>query len=114
MKQSISADDTVRQLQMDVEPANGTGQALIERQRSGGFEWAWLLWLKRRTLGRWLLCGIVLAIIIAFVIPKQYESTTRLMPADTKSAGGLGMAAFAADGDPSAAARELLSCPCVL
>ena len=96
MKQSISADDTVRQLQMDVEPANGTGQALIERQRSGGFEWAWLLWLKRRTLGRWLLCGIVLAIIIAFVIPKQYESTTRLMPADTKSAGGLGMALMGA------------------
>ena len=96
MKQSVGSEDAVRQLQMDVEPANGTGSNLIEPPHPGGFEWAWLLWLKRRTLGRWLLCGIILATIIAFVIPKQYESTTRLMPADTKSGGGLGMALMGA------------------
>lgn len=98
MKQTVETDDEVRQLQMEVaDPGNGTGQNLIDAPQPGGFEWAWLLWLNRRTLGRWTICGIVLAVIIAFLIPKSYESTTRLMPADTKS-GGLGMAMMAAMG----------------
>ena len=99
MKQTVGAEDAVRQLQMEVtEPANGSGQKLIESPQPDGFEWAWLLWLNRRTVGRWTLYGIVLATIISLVIPKQYESTTQLMPADTKSGGGLGMAMMAAIG----------------
>jgi capsule polysaccharide export protein KpsE/RkpR len=83
-----------------VEPANGNGEHLIEAPKPGGFEWAWLLWLNRRTIARWTFCGVILATIIAFVIPKEYESTTRLMPADTKS-GTLGMAMMAAMGGSS-------------
>jgi capsule polysaccharide export protein KpsE/RkpR len=99
VKQTVGAEDTVRELQMDVvEPGNGTGEHLIEAPQQGGFEWAWLLWLKRGTVGRWTFCGIVLATIIALVIPKQYESTTRLMPPDTSSGGGLGMMAAMARG----------------
>ena len=78
MKQTVGAEDAVRQLQMEVaEPGNGNGQNLIEAPQQGGFEWAWLLWLNRRTVGRWTLCGIVLATIVAILIPKQYESTTQ-------------------------------------
>jgi capsule polysaccharide export protein KpsE/RkpR len=99
VKQTVGAEDTVRQLQMEVvEPGNGTGEHLIEARRQGGFDWAWLLWLKRGTVGRWTFFGIVLATIIALVIPKQYESTTQLMPPDTSSGGGLGMMAAMARG----------------
>lgn len=102
MKQTVGTEDAVRQLQMEVaEPGNGSGQKLIEAPQQDGFEWAWLLWLNRRTVGRWTLYGFVLATIISLVIPKQYESTTQLMPADTKSGGGLGMAMMAAMGGGS-------------
>jgi len=97
VKQTVGAEDAIRQLQMEVvEQGNGSGQKLIEAPQQDGFEWAWLLWLNRRTVGRWVLYGIVLATIIALVLPKQYESTTQLMPADTKSGGGLGMAIMSA------------------
>ena len=90
MKQTVGAEDTVRQLQMEVvEPVNGTGERLIEAPQEDGFEWAWLLWLNRRVLARWTICGIVVAVIIALILPKEYESTARLMPPDTKSGGGL-------------------------
>jgi capsule polysaccharide export protein KpsE/RkpR len=99
VKQTISAEDTVRQLQMEVaRPGNGSGEHLIEASPQGGFDWAWLLWRSRRTLARWTFCGIILAIIIALIIPKQYESTTRLMPPDMSSGGGLGMMAAMASG----------------
>jgi capsule polysaccharide export protein KpsE/RkpR len=87
------------------EPRNGAGENLIEPRQQGGFEWLWLLWLKRGTLGRWTLRGMVVAIIIAFVIPKEYESTTRLMPADTSSGGGLAMMAAIASGVGGAGGR---------
>jgi capsule polysaccharide export protein KpsE/RkpR len=99
VKQTVGAEDTVRQLQMEVvEPGNGAREHLIEAPRQGGFDWAWLLWLKRGTVGRWTFCGIVLATIIALVIPKQYESTAQLMPPDMSSGGGLGMMAAMARG----------------
>jgi capsule polysaccharide export protein KpsE/RkpR len=103
VKQTFSAEDTVRQLQMEVaEPGNGSGEHLIEASQQGGFEWAWLLWRNRRTLARWTFCGVILATILALVIPKEYESTTQLMPPDMSSGGGLGMMAAMASGMSSA------------
>jgi uncharacterized protein involved in exopolysaccharide biosynthesis len=64
-----------------------------------------LLWDQRRFLGRCVLVGFVVATLIAFLIPKQFESTGQLMPPDSQSssnlallaglssAGGLGMMA---------------------
>jgi capsule polysaccharide export protein KpsE/RkpR len=37
-------------------------------------------WAKRRTVLQAALCGLLLSTAIAFLIPKQYESTTRIMP----------------------------------
>src|SRR5215813_1035960 len=45
-----------------------------------------LLWENRPTLYRWVLWGLVTVTVIAFLIPKQYESITRLMPPDDQSA----------------------------
>lgn len=37
-------------------------------------------WMHRRTIALSALCGLVLSTVIAFTIPKQYESTVRIMP----------------------------------
>ena len=45
-----------------------------------------VLWAHRGILGRTAVVSILLALVIAFVIPNQYESTARIMPPET--AGG--------------------------
>ena len=52
-----------------------------------------LLWSRRGWIGRIVLAGIALSILIAFLIPKEYVSTARLMPPDSQSGGGLAMLA---------------------
>jgi capsule polysaccharide export protein KpsE/RkpR len=79
-----------------VEPGNGSGERLIEGTQAGDFEWAWLLWGKRRLLWRFTWGGLLVATVIAFILPKEYESTARLMPPDSSSSSGSGMAMMAA------------------
>lgn len=64
----------------------------IRRYAEG--EWLWLLWNRRHFLCRITVWALVLATIVAFLIPKRYQSTTRLMPPDQQS--GSGMAILAA------------------
>jgi uncharacterized protein involved in exopolysaccharide biosynthesis len=52
-----------------------------------------LLWSHRRILGRAALAGLVVAAILAFLIPKEYTSTARLMPPDQSSSEGSAMLA---------------------
>jgi capsule polysaccharide export protein KpsE/RkpR len=104
MNRSSGVENSVQELQeIDARtPENGIGESLVDAPTPGSLEGAWLLWLNRLTVGRWTLYGIVLSAIIAFVIPKQYESTTRLMPPDPKSQSlGLGMMAAMAGGSGS-------------
>lgn len=51
------------------------------------------LWNKRRFLVRCAIAGLLAATLIAFLIPKRYESTAQLMPPDSQSAGNLAMMA---------------------
>lgn len=51
-----------------------------------------LLWEHRGFLFDALVLGLVASLVIAFLIPSRYESTTRLMPPDEQSQG-LGMVA---------------------
>jgi capsule polysaccharide export protein KpsE/RkpR len=62
-----------------------TADAMTERLR--------LLWMERRFLFRVTVWAFVIATIVAFLIPKRYESTTRLMPPDDESKSPLMMAA---------------------
>jgi capsule polysaccharide export protein KpsE/RkpR len=80
------------------EPRNSPREISIEPRHEGGFEWLWLLWLRRSTLAQWVFRGTLVALVIAFVVPKEYESTIRLMPPDTSSRGGFGMLAAMASG----------------
>lgn len=47
-----------------------------------------LLWIERRFLWRAVAVGLVLATIIAFLLPKRFTSTARLMPPDQGSGSG--------------------------
>ena len=57
-----------------------------------------LLWSRRARIGRVVLVGIVLSVIVALLIPKEYVSTARLMPPDSQSGGGLAMLASLSGG----------------
>lgn len=46
-----------------------------------------LLWKQRRFLARLTLLGLALSTAAAFLIPKRYQSTTRLMPPDQSNSG---------------------------
>jgi capsule polysaccharide export protein KpsE/RkpR len=52
-----------------------------------------LFWDQRRFLLRIAAYGLVASTLIAFLIPKRYQSTARLMPPDTQSSSGLAMMA---------------------
>jgi uncharacterized protein involved in exopolysaccharide biosynthesis len=56
------------------------------------------LWESRRFLGRVTGAGLLLSVLIAFLVPKRYESVARLMPPDSQSGSGLAMAAAALSG----------------
>jgi capsule polysaccharide export protein KpsE/RkpR len=100
VKQSARIEEPVQPLRMEVaEAGNGIGEHLIGGHPTGGLDWAWLLWQNRRALARWTLYGLVVATIIAFLIRPEYESTTRLMPAEKDSGiGGMAMRAAMSSG----------------
>ena len=52
-----------------------------------------LLWHERRFLSRATGLGLLLSLAVAFLIPAEFESTTRLMPPDNQSASSMAMLA---------------------
>jgi len=60
-----------------------------------------LLWDRRRILARVTLCSLLLGAAFAFLIPKQYESTTRIMPPEQQGMGTAMLAALAGKAMPS-------------
>jgi capsule polysaccharide export protein KpsE/RkpR len=59
-----------------------------------------LLWDRRQFVSRLAVAALALSTLIAFLIPKQFESTTRLMPPDQVNSG-LAMLATAASAQAS-------------
>ena len=62
-----------------------TRENLIQRLR--------LLWNERRFLSRAAVAGLLLGTLVAFLLPKRFESTTQLMPPDSQSTSGMAMLA---------------------
>jgi uncharacterized protein involved in exopolysaccharide biosynthesis len=52
-----------------------------------------LLWDERRLIGRSALAGLLVGTLLAFLLPKRFESTTQLMPPDTQSTSNMAMLA---------------------
>jgi capsule polysaccharide export protein KpsE/RkpR len=87
--------------QKHLEEIETPDSTLVVAQRDN-FEWAWTLWERRTSLWRWTWRALVLSTIIAFLIPKRYEATTRLMPPDQSNPGMAMLAALAGKGAASA------------
>jgi capsule polysaccharide export protein KpsE/RkpR len=66
-----------------------------------------LLWERRRTLARVFLYSLLLSTIMAFLIPKHYESTTRIMPPEQQGMGAAMLAALAGKAMPGGALGAL-------
>src|ERR1700722_9178734 len=54
-----------------------------------------LLWRHRRLLSRVAAISLIVSLIIAFTMPKQYKSSARIMPPDQSSSGAMMLAALA-------------------
>ena len=52
-----------------------------------------MLWRGRRFLGRATLAGALCGTLLAYSLPKRFESTTQLMPPDNLSGSGIGLMA---------------------
>ena len=55
-----------------------------------------ILWTQRQLLGRFVVAGLITGLVIAFAIPKEFQSSLQLMPPDSDSSSGALMAAMAA------------------
>jgi uncharacterized protein involved in exopolysaccharide biosynthesis len=64
----------------------------------GFYRAAELLWDQRLLLLRWVSAGAVLALLLAFLLPSKYESTTRVLPSDATSEAAMMMAGGASGG----------------
>ncbi len=53
-----------------------------------------LLWDRRKILSRVAVCALLASTAIAFLLPKQFESTARIMPPEQPSAGTAVLAAL--------------------
>jgi uncharacterized protein involved in exopolysaccharide biosynthesis len=52
-----------------------------------------MLWKARRSLGRAALAGALSGTLLAFSLPKRFDSTTQLMPPDNQSGSAIGLMA---------------------
>jgi capsule polysaccharide export protein KpsE/RkpR len=52
-----------------------------------------LLWNERRLLTRAAVAGLLFGVLLAFLLPKRFKSTTQLMPPDPQSTSGMALLA---------------------
>jgi capsule polysaccharide export protein KpsE/RkpR len=65
----------------------------VASTRENLIQWLRLLWNERRFISRAAVAGLLLGTLLAFLLPKRFESTTRLMPPDAQSTSGMAMLA---------------------
>lgn len=86
----------------DLEALEDTVETSIAENDCGWVPNTSLLWDRRRTLMRVAICSLLLSTAVAFLIPKQYESTTRIMPPEQQGMGTAMLAALAGKAVPGA------------
>jgi len=85
-KSSDLLDDLTDSLEVVDTAENGD----VKRRRVARLR---LVWTERRLLVRAMALGFLLSLVVAFLIPDRYQSTTRLMPPDQDSGAGMGLLA---------------------
>lgn len=88
-------DEDVRSRALDEVPAAEFG---VLEGRDKTVERLRLLWEARRFLGKTVLAGLLLGTLLAFLIPKHYQSTAQLMPPDSSDSSGMAMLTALASG----------------
>jgi capsule polysaccharide export protein KpsE/RkpR len=76
-----------------IEPAVLSEQLVEKQIRTAIFVRLRSLLNQRQIIQRAALVGLCLGLILAFALPKRYESTTQLMPPDNQSTSGMAMLA---------------------
>lgn len=73
-------------------------------------ELAWMIWERRRFVGRFVFAGLLLSVLVAFLLHNRYTAVTRLMPPDYGSMSSLAMGLPGLDSDTvgSAAGGSML------
>ena len=84
-RRSTRRDFAYREADLDPEIVVGLDDSNQQRRRMT--ERLALLWQERRLLFRCVAVGAVLSVIVAFLIPLRYTSTTELMPPDQVGEG---------------------------
>lgn len=89
---------TGAQTQQEIVPGTNFGELVppevaMEAHRIRTVSRLRLLWERRRTLRRATTAGLLAGAVLAFVLPRRYESTTQLMPPDNQSSSGLAIMA---------------------
>ncbi len=79
-------DLTPQQVQGDILPIESSF-------KDSAFAHLNFLWDRRRFIQKAAVVGLLAGLLLAFALPKRYESTTQLMPPDTQSSSGLAMLA---------------------
>jgi capsule polysaccharide export protein KpsE/RkpR len=77
----------------EVEPGKDSFDLPQERSQVEAIEWIWLIWGQRRFVLRVTVYSLVFSFLSSFLISKEYDSTTRLMPPDSDSGSGMAMMA---------------------
>jgi uncharacterized protein involved in exopolysaccharide biosynthesis len=90
MRFSATTDPELERLMEPSQEAVGQPEEPVQRQ----LVVARLLWDQRAFILQWCVRGLVIAIVIAILVPNRYAATTRLMPPE--SPGGSGMAMISA------------------
>lgn len=95
-------EKNLKEMATKLDPHSGVepkteGQLLEDLTRPAQQETAFatlrLLWNKRRALVRAACVGVLASTLLAFLLPKRYESVAHLMPPDERSSSGLAMIA---------------------
>ena len=101
MRDGISKPEELAGLSLD-SPERGNGhhaERVAQVSQYRNLSRLRLLWSHRRTIMRVVLLGSLVSLTIAFLIPKRFESTTRLMPPEQAgTSSGMALLAAAATG----------------
>ena len=88
-------DETRTTTETRIEPRSNKSEILLEVESAAAIDWGVeklrLVWNRRRFVWKSILVGLLIGTAIAFLLPPQYESYTRLMPPDDQSNRGLAM-----------------------
>ena len=94
---------------LEEDSSSGSPEAMVRQKKD--LATLWLLWAHRRFIARFTDAGLILSLIVAFLIPKRFESIARLMPPDQTGPGTalLGAALSTTAGSGAASGSGLAS-----